>query len=274
MPTSHIHGLNVIEPGHLESGSQNLLSGPFPDLSLWTHLPFESEDGPISAVTNDSGLGQMTEEDEEGGNDVGIEAVAIHDDHINVVAGMAVNNGYLPQGLPPPSLDLDSLISSFGINPLVVAGQSQPAQQIAPVLLALNTAKPLPPIVPQPMDVQLPHPKPTESTVPLANRPRSRKLSVGKSSQSMYMHTTLTTAEDKRLRNTAASARFRLKKKEREIALDRKTKELEARVNELEKECEGLRRENGWLKGLVVGVTRGAQNSSMELQPHLEEILC
>jgi len=26
-------------------------------------------------------------------------------------------------------------------------------------------------------------------------------------------------------------------------------------VGELEKECEGLRRENGWLKGLVVGVT-------------------
>jgi hypothetical protein len=26
-------------------------------------------------------------------------------------------------------------------------------------------------------------------------------------------------------------------------------------VGELEKECEALRRENGWLKGLVVGVT-------------------
>ncbi|KAJ7470331.1 hypothetical protein FB451DRAFT_1253392 [Mycena latifolia] len=27
------------------------------------------------------------------------------------------------------------------------------------------------------------------------------------------------------------------------------------RVNELERECESLRRENGWLKGLVVGVS-------------------
>ncbi|KIK69264.1 hypothetical protein GYMLUDRAFT_129382, partial [Collybiopsis luxurians FD-317 M1] len=58
--------------------------------------------------------------------------------------------------------------------------------------------------------------------------------------------------EDKRRRNTAASARFRLKKKEREIAMENKAKELEQRVNELERECEGLRRENGWLKGLVV----------------------
>ncbi|KAJ3933627.1 MAG: hypothetical protein NXY57DRAFT_789244 [Lentinula lateritia] len=272
MLTSHIYGLNVIEPGHLDSSSQNLLSGPFPDLSLWTHLPFEIEDGPVSAVTNDSGLGQLTEEDEKGGNDV---AAAIHNGHINVVAGMAVNNEYLSQGQPsPPSLDIDSLISSIGINPLVLTEQSQPAQRaIAPVLLAMNVAKLLPPIVPQPKDVRLPHPQSTKSTIPLAKRQRSRKLSVGESSQSMYMPTPLTTAEDKRQRNTAASARFRLKKKEREIALDKQTKELEARVNELEKRCEGLRRENGWLKGLVVGVTGGVQNSSTGLQPHREEIL-
>jgi len=67
--------------------------------------------------------------------------------------------------------------------------------------------------------------------------------------------TSLTPAEDKRRRNTAASARFRMKKKEREVALEKKSKELEIRVTELERECEGLRRENGWLKGLVVGVT-------------------
>lgn len=70
--------------------------------------------------------------------------------------------------------------------------------------------------------------------------------------------TSLNPAEDKRRRNTAASARFRLKKKEREAALERRAKELEGRVGELERECEGLRRENGWLKGLVVGVTGAA----------------
>ncbi|KIM39254.1 hypothetical protein M413DRAFT_42693, partial [Hebeloma cylindrosporum] len=68
-------------------------------------------------------------------------------------------------------------------------------------------------------------------------------------------------AEDKRRRNTAASARFRLKKKEREASLEAKVKELETRVNELEKLCEDLRRENGWLKGLIIGVT-GAPHGS------------
>lgn len=67
--------------------------------------------------------------------------------------------------------------------------------------------------------------------------------------------TPLSTAEDKRRRNTAASARFRLKKKEREQAMEKRAKDLEGRVGELERECEALRRENGWLKGLVVGVT-------------------
>jgi hypothetical protein len=50
-----------------------------------------------------------------------------------------------------------------------------------------------------------------------------------------------------------------MKKKEREAALEGKAKELETKVTELERECEGLRRENGWLKGLVVGVTGAAQ---------------
>lgn len=78
--------------------------------------------------------------------------------------------------------------------------------------------------------------------------------------------TTLSPAEDKRRRNTAASARFRLKKKEREAALERRAAELALRVGTLERECEALRRENGWLKGLVVGVT-GAQQQQQQTTP-------
>lgn len=58
--------------------------------------------------------------------------------------------------------------------------------------------------------------------------------------------------EDKRRRNTAASARFRIKKKQREAALEATAKELRDRVVELEKEVEALRTENGWLRGLIV----------------------
>jgi len=77
----------------------------------------------------------------------------------------------------------------------------------------------------------------------------------------------LGSSEDKRRRNTAASARFRLKKKEREAAMEGRCKDLESKVGELERECEALRRENGWLKGLVVGVTGGTGVPMMPAGP-------
>lgn len=57
--------------------------------------------------------------------------------------------------------------------------------------------------------------------------------------------------EDKRRRNTAASARFRIKKKQREAALEHAAKELQQRLADLEAENARLRTENGWLKSLI-----------------------
>ncbi|CBQ68193.1 conserved hypothetical protein [Sporisorium reilianum SRZ2] len=57
--------------------------------------------------------------------------------------------------------------------------------------------------------------------------------------------------EDKRRRNTAASARFRIKKKQREAALEQAAKELQQRLADLEAENARLRTENGWLKSLI-----------------------
>lgn len=63
----------------------------------------------------------------------------------------------------------------------------------------------------------------------------------------------LAVEEDKRRRNTAASARFRIKKKQREAALESTAKELRDKVSSLEREVEALKTENGWLRGLIVG---------------------
>ncbi|KAF9517581.1 hypothetical protein BS47DRAFT_1277482, partial [Hydnum rufescens UP504] len=59
-------------------------------------------------------------------------------------------------------------------------------------------------------------------------------------------------SEDKRRRNTAASARFRIKKKQRVLNLERSIADLEGRAEDLEKEAVELRRENGWLKEMVI----------------------
>ncbi|KAL4261696.1 BZIP domain-containing protein [Pleurotus pulmonarius] len=59
-------------------------------------------------------------------------------------------------------------------------------------------------------------------------------------------------AEDKRRRNTMASARFRIKKKQRTLNLQRSVSDLTGRAEELEKEAADLRRENTWLKEIVM----------------------
>ena len=175
-----------------------------------------------------------------------------------------------PSGLP--AFDLNSLLSGF--NPYANLSQTNPG--VAPSLAQLLTFHAqdfLPPVPIPPTSAPAPSAAPASIPVPAdetpSKRSRTRKSSVSSpetltaDGQAMA----IAAAEDKRRRNTAASARFRLKKKEREAALEGKAKELEARVNELERECEGLRRENGWLKGLVVGVTGAAQGPVVNSPP-------
>lgn len=63
--------------------------------------------------------------------------------------------------------------------------------------------------------------------------------------------TRLAAEEDKRKRNTAASARFRVKKKQREQALEKTAKEMADKVTMLEGRISALETENKWLKSLV-----------------------
>ena len=57
--------------------------------------------------------------------------------------------------------------------------------------------------------------------------------------------------EDKRRRNTAASARFRVKKKQREQAVEKTAKEMTDKVTRLEDTVAELKKENCLLKGLL-----------------------
>jgi len=62
----------------------------------------------------------------------------------------------------------------------------------------------------------------------------------------------IASSEDKRRRNTAASARFRIKKKQRILNLERSLSDLNGRANDLEGEAAALRRENGWLREIIM----------------------
>lgn len=62
----------------------------------------------------------------------------------------------------------------------------------------------------------------------------------------------LVAEEDKRRRNTAASARFRVKKKQREQTLERTVKEVNDKNTALEVRINQLEMENHWLKNLIM----------------------
>ncbi|KAK4067801.1 transcriptional regulator family: bZIP [Trichoderma harzianum] len=66
--------------------------------------------------------------------------------------------------------------------------------------------------------------------------------------------------EDKRRRNTAASARFRIKKKQREQALEKSAKEMSDKVSNLESKVSQLETENKWLKNLLVEKNEGSED--------------
>lgn len=76
--------------------------------------------------------------------------------------------------------------------------------------------------------------------------------------------------EDKRRRNTAASARFRIKKKQREQALEKTAKEMSDRVALLESRISQLETENTWLKGLITE-KNGGKTSTSEIRALLSK---
>ncbi|KAI9566416.1 hypothetical protein HD554DRAFT_1109763 [Boletus coccyginus] len=252
MAPFNLSGLNVVHPVQQDASD---LASPFPDFSahldLWTNLAFESDEplAPHKRKPDDD------------------------DDDDPTPAALPAQDTVLPPNAAPP--DINALLTTFGIDPLLMPAplpQVHPAPSLAQ-LLALHAAHaashpaPSPPSATTASSPSIPSPsnpppskriraqKPSPSADNNTDPPASNPLSPEESTQSEPNATAPSAAEDKRRRNTAASARFRLKKKEREAALERRAKELEDRVVELERECEGLRRENGWLKGLVVGVT-------------------
>ncbi|CAG8528499.1 12872_t:CDS:1 [Racocetra fulgida] len=104
-----------------------------------------------------------------------------------------------------------------------------------------------------------------KNTTGIANPPSRKNSSTrGSKTDSTLMHTDSQTSqdselaakiaaeEDKRRRNTAASARFRVKKKIREQALERTVKEMTSKAETLEGRVKELEMEIKWLRGLIV----------------------
>ncbi|KAF2199694.1 hypothetical protein GQ43DRAFT_106434 [Delitschia confertaspora ATCC 74209] len=113
----------------------------------------------------------------------------------------------------------------------------------------------------QPHNYQIPQPYTSPVSASLSPITPQFDLSVGKkrklggidpsNQQAIDEAARVAAEEDKRRRNTAASARFRVKKKQREQALEKTAKEMSDKVQILESRITQLEMENNWLKGLI-----------------------
>ncbi len=275
MSPANLQGLNIVLPTSPAGDARDLIGHPYPDLAaqldLWTNLAFDSDEGPVVTKVDEEVLVRKSAD---GDDDISSRVDSPdNNSHVNVVSGNVLGINHesdLPRLQP---LDINSILAGIGIDPFSAPQQSAAFSPSLAQLLALHAVQFSSPSDAAPASAQPQKTKPAEKSShasgadeasPPAKRPRNRRTSEMLAAASA--DGTLTSdqvasvaAEDKRRRNTAASARFRLKKKEREAALEGKAKELEVRVSELERECETLRRENGWLKGLVIGVTGAAQ---------------
>lgn len=120
---------------------------------------------------------------------------------------------------------------------------------------------------PQSTSTQAPKSSPPAST-PATKRkqsPKSKSVSVEEAAQ-------FAAEEDKRRRNTAASARFRVKKKLREQTLEKTVKDTTARNTALETRVSQLELENQWLKNLITEKSDGILGEGKKSENDIAEM--
>ena len=111
---------------------------------------------------------------------------------------------------------------------------------------------------PVPQQQQAPHfAQPAAPQLPTERRDSETAPGAGRGSVNLEEASRHAAEEDKRRRNTAASARFRIKKKQREQALEKSAKEMSEKVSVLESKVSQLETENKWLKNLLVDKNEG-----------------
>lgn len=99
-------------------------------------------------------------------------------------------------------------------------------------------------------------PPPTPTMTPTSSSGRKKttgtKRTAAAAIESEKTEEQIAAEEDKRRRNTAASARFRIKKKQREQAMEQTVREMKAKSDQLQERVVELEQEVKWLRGLLL----------------------
>jgi hypothetical protein len=163
--------------------------------------------------------------------------------------------------------------------PALSASDSQhnvPASAVVPHILPNVAPRPQQPIAAAPV---APYPasgsvspiaaSPAPTPAPRGTKRKASVVSSPENATSLEEASRLAAEEDKRRRNTAASARFRIKKKQKEQQLEKTAKEMTDRVQQLEQRIQQLELENKWLKGLIVEKNGGKSGEEMLMPPSI-----
>ncbi|KAL2785854.1 hypothetical protein BJX66DRAFT_49205 [Aspergillus keveii] len=118
--------------------------------------------------------------------------------------------------------------------------------------MPVNHSSPTSPTTSSPSQPSVTAPSPSTATSPATAAPAPKRKNTQKAPVlSVEEVARVAAEEDKRRRNTAASARFRVKKKMREQALEKTVKETSEKNAALEARVTALELENQWLKNLI-----------------------
>ncbi|KAM0329112.1 hypothetical protein ACHAPQ_006821 [Fusarium lateritium] len=165
----------------------------------------------------------------------------------SVVGDIAANNFDFIQG----DFNFPDFTSTYPSTPL--NGFADGAQNFPPIQPSATAAyQPVPQQQQPPHFAQQPAPQPSTE-----RRDSETGSGAGRGSLNFEDASRHAAEEDKRRRNTAASARFRIKKKQREQALEKSAKEMSDKVSALEGKVNQLEMENKWLKNLLVEKNEG-----------------
>ncbi|KAG5979432.1 hypothetical protein E4U55_005166 [Claviceps digitariae] len=240
--SAYLRDLNTISPQDTTAGAEDGFNME-DDLALFTNTQFFDFDS-----------GQNTDFQAQPVNvKVDVDAIARQNSTASGdVTPIQTNIGDLP--------NLDFMSSDFNFTDFGDAYAAPPMNAFSDVTQGFQ---PL-----QPNHVQMPHQQPQfrQGHVHPGNKTNSEAMSTAVAATPVGQQlnfeesSRVAAEEDKRRRNTAASARFRIKKKQREQALEKSAKEMTEKVTALENKISQLETENKWLKNLLVEKNEGSED--------------
>ncbi|KAM5437711.1 hypothetical protein MferCBS31731_005470 [Microsporum ferrugineum] len=232
--SQYLNELNTL-PSHFEQTAQSdELFDVDAELALFTNAEFLDFDQPGNVGMDEQQPVSGTVSPENGQQDMNY--VGMLNDY---------NLSTFPYYQPQPSI---VPVQSTAYPPAQPLSSNTPLSQTAPHQQQQQQQQQHLQSQPQP---QLQVPQPTNTQSPPAAAPSKRKSDASTVS-AIDKADRLAQEEDKRRRNTAASARFRIKKKEREKNLERTVKEVTSKNSTLESRVSQLEMENRWLRNLIV----------------------